>query len=104
MGPTGPRFVRVTSGKGKVPENDNYSLVFSVVAEVGEGKNIKLLIQNDVSQLECEEIINSFMDFLDNCHNMKIDIKLLEAQETYRERTILVEFNRKTKTIEKIIM
>ena len=104
LGPTGPRFVRITSGKGKVPKDDHYSLVFSVVADVGVGKNIKLLIQRDASQLECEELIDSFIDFLDGFHNKPIDIKLLEALETCRGRTILVAFNRKTKTIEEVII
>ncbi len=103
LGPNGPRFIRVVSGRGKVPRNDKYSLVFSVVADVGGGKNIKLLIQNDVSQLECEEIISSFMAFLDDFHNMRKDLKLLEALGTHRGRTFLVESNRDTKTIDRVI-
>jgi hypothetical protein len=104
LGPTGPRVVRVTSGKGKVPKDDYYSLVFSVVADVGGRKNIKLLIQRDVSQQECEEIIDTFMDFIDSFHNKTVDIKLLEALETCRGRTFLMAFNRHTKTIEQVVM
>jgi hypothetical protein len=104
LGPTGPRLVRITSGEGKVSKDDHYSLVFSAVAEIGDRKNIKLLIQHDVSQQECEQIMDSFMDFLDNFHNKTLDMKLLEALKNSHGRTVLVEFNRKTKTIEKVIM
>ncbi len=102
LGPAGPRVARVTS-KGKVPQSDHYSLIYSVVADAGGRKRIKLLIQRNVSQRECEEILDAFMDFLDNFHNKTPDIKLLEGLKTSRG-TVLVAFNRNTKTIEQVVM
>ena len=99
--PSGPRAMIVTSGK--INKHDEYSFVYSVMADVGGNKKVKLLMQQDVSQQECDEIIESFIDFINNLYNRTADFKILDELEKGRG-ILLVAFNRKTKTIERVVM
>ena len=101
LGSDGPRVFKIT--KGKISEPNDYSLVLSVMADFGGRKKIKLLIQQDASEQECKEIIDTFLDFLDNFYNIAPNIKLLEELEKGRG-LLLVAFNRDTKTIEQVII
>lgn len=67
----------IISTPGKVSKSNKYSLVFSIWAESGERFGFKLLIQNDVGELEYEKITSSFIEFLNDFHSKSLDEKTM---------------------------
>ncbi len=101
LGPSVPKFAIISSGKGKVSKDNPFSPIYSVVAEIGGGKSIKLLIQNDFSEQQYDELLEVFMEFLHNFHNNQ-NTKSLKKLEINSRRTILVAYNPVTKAIEQV--
>lgn len=101
FGESAPNMVLVGS-KGKVSNEQPYSLVFSVIAEAGPRLTFKLLIQKDASEQEYALILESFLNFLTAFHSDTLDEQTIERLQTSRVvgGTLLFAFNLETKTLE----
>lgn len=101
FGESAPNMVLVGS-KGKISNEQPYSLVFSVVAEAEPHLSFKLLIQKDASEQEYEVILEAFLNFLTAFHSRSLDDVTIERfqQSKVVGSTLLFAFNRETKTLE----
>lgn len=100
-GKSAPDIVLVGS-KGKISNDQPYSLVFSVIAEALPRLTFKLLIQKEASEQEYALILNAFLDFLAAFHSGSLDGQMLERLQTSRVvgGTLLFAFNLESKTLE----
>ena len=103
VGPQVPK-VTVISTEGKVGGDQIYSLRYSILAEAGEGLRFKLLIQTHVSSDEYDEVLASFLAFLDAYHSGTLDSRSVERVKHARVvgRTMLLAFNSDSKAIEPV--
>lgn len=77
LGPRAPKPTVVAS-PGKISKDQPYSLVYSIVAEVGDGRRFKLLLPRDIDQEEYEKTIDGFLDFLEKFHARNLDAPTME--------------------------
>ncbi|MBS3668555.1 hypothetical protein [Vreelandella boliviensis] len=87
---------------GKLRENSRYSLAISIYAEANDGNTFKLLLPKTSYQPDYEQIISSFLNFLNDYH---AGVKALEdigvdARLMLPSRTILVHMDEESKQIE----
>lgn len=101
FGESAPDMVLVGS-KGKISNDQPYSLVFSVIAEAQPCLTFKLLIQKDASEQEYTLILEAFLDFLAAFHSGSLDDLTIERLQTSRAAggTLLFAFNLETKTLQ----
>lgn len=98
-----PRIEPVLVGtEGKVRKDSPYSLALSIYAEANDGNTFKLLLPKPSYQPDYEEIVCSFLNFLDDYHSgvkvlgdIDFDISIKPPG-----RTILVHMNEESKQIE----
>ena len=102
-GPSAPKITLIGSS-GKIKKEQQYSLVFSVLAEADSTINFKLLIQTNVSEKEFGEILEAFLEFLSAFHARTLDSKMIASLDSSRvvSGTLLLAYNHKTKTIEPV--
>lgn len=103
LGPSSPKMA-VVSSKGKNSRNQPYSLTYSIMAEADRGQRFKLLIPNDVSERDYEEMIDAFLSFLEAYHSHTLDPHMIGKLNDSRivGHTLLLVFNLDTKSIEPI--
>lgn len=103
LGSEAPK-VTIISTKGKSSSDQRYSLHYSILAEGNGGLRFKLLLQREVTADEYEEIIASFLAFLQAYHSGNLDPGSMERMKQVRVigRTLLLAFNRESKSIEPI--
>jgi len=103
VGPQVPKVTVISTG-GKVRGDQIYSLRYSILAEAGDGLRFKLLIQADVSSDEYDEVVASFLAFLEAYHSGTLDARGVERLEQARVvgRTMLLAFNTDVKAIEPV--
>jgi hypothetical protein len=103
LGTEAPK-ITVISTKGKSTSDQPYSLLYSILAEANGGLSFKLLLQREVTADEYEEIIASFLAFLQAYHGGNLDSGSVERMQQARVvgRTLLLAFNRDSKSIEPI--
>jgi hypothetical protein len=93
----GPHVPNVTSisTEGKVRADQIYSLRYSILAEAGEGLRFKLLIQANVSSHEYDEVLASFLAFLEAYHGGALDSPSVERVKHARVLggTVLLAFD-----------
>jgi len=101
FGKTAPDIVLVGS-KGKISNEQPYSLTFSVIAEAQPSLTFKLLIQKDASEHEYAQILEAFLDFLAAFHSGSLDDGMLQRLQTSRVvgGTLLFAFNLESKILE----
>lgn len=98
-----PRIEPVLVGtEGKVRKDSPYSLALSIYAEANDGNTFKLLLPKPSYQPDYEEIVCSFLNFLDDYHS---GVKVLgdidfDISIKAPGRTILVHMNEESKQIE----
>lgn len=90
VGPKAPQ-VTVVGSAGKVRSPQQYSLVFSLLAEAEDGVRFKLLLQAGLSEAEYEATISAFIAFLDAFHRRQLT-------------AVVVDELRKTKAVGKTIL
>lgn len=97
FGETAPEVLLVGS-KGKISNEQPYSLAFSILAEAGPRLTFKLLIQKDVSEQEFVATIELFLDLLATFHTSGND----DYGQTRNAvgGTLLLAYNRETKALE----
>lgn len=81
-----------------------YSLVYSVLAELGGGYSAKLLIQSDLTPEDCNLAVDRFLEFIESLHAGKVEAHLVTGLEGARPvgRMLLVAWNRDSKKLEVI--
>jgi len=98
-----PRIEPVLLGtKGKLREDSPYSLALSIYAEANDGNTFKLLLPKPSYQPDHEQIVCSFLNFLNDYHE---GVKVLGDIGFYTAiqppgRTILVHMSEESKQIE----
>ena len=75
--------VMSAGGKGKVPSG-KYSLVFSVVADLGFGTAVKLLIESDLEHPQVELATTVFLGFINAMHQGQADLLQIQGMESVR--------------------
>lgn len=88
--------------KDKLHENNPYSLALSIYAEANDGNTFKLLLPKPSYQPDYEQIVCSFLNFLNDYHE---GVKVLrdigfDTSIQPPDRTILVHMNEQSKQIE----
>ena len=103
VGPGAPQLTLVSS-KGKLKSEQPYSLVYSIVAEAGADLRFKLLLERSATRVEYEEVISSFLAFLDAYHAGALGSTTLDKLKRTRVvcRTLLLAFNPTSGQIEPI--
>lgn len=101
LGSSAPE-ITTASTPGKATKDQPYSLVYSILAQGEAGLRFKLLLQRGVSEREYEEILDSFLAFLDAYHAQSLERETVEKLRTSRVvgGTILLAFNQETNVIE----
>lgn len=98
-----PRIEPVVFGtKGKLREDNPYSLALSIYAEANDGNTFKLLLPKPSYQPDYEQIVCTFLNFLNDYHEgvtVLGDIGF-DADIQPPGRTILVHLNEESKQIE----
>lgn len=98
-----PRIEPVLFGsKGKLREDNPYSLALSIYADANDGNTFKLLLPKLSYQPDYEQIVCSFLNFLNDYHE---GVKVLgdigfDTSVQPPGRTILVHMNEESKKIE----
>jgi hypothetical protein len=83
LGPKAPKPT-VISSPGKVSKDQPYSLLYSIMAETGEGHRFKLLLPRDMTQEEYEKTVDGFLDFLEKFHSRNLDASTVEQLASTR--------------------
>lgn len=98
-----PRIEPVLFGtKGKIREDNPYSLALSIYAEANDGNTFKLLLPKPSYRPDYEQIVCTFLNFLNDYHE---GVKVLgdigfDTNIQPPGRTILVHINEESKQIE----
>ncbi|ELM3752832.1 hypothetical protein ACET96_06075 [Aeromonas dhakensis] len=97
-----PRFEPVLMGtKGKVRQNNPYSMAYSIMAEGKDGYNFKLLIPKFSPDIDYENIVVKFMEFIAEYHVNGHSAASLEIEKSGSPGgIILVHVNPETGVIE----
>ena len=79
---------------GKVSKEPVYSRCLSIYAEADNAQRFKLLIQNDTTNDECEEIIDAFLGFLSMYNNSTLSEAMIEKLSTAKPTsgTLLIAY------------
>lgn len=83
LGPVGPKFV-IASSPGKTNANQPYSVVYSIMADAGPGLKFKLLFPSDISEVEYEETLSAFLEFLKKFHGKTLEVEMIERLKSAR--------------------
>lgn len=83
LGPAGPKFV-VVSSPGKTNPSQPYSIVCSIMADAGPGLKFKLLFPSDISEVEYEETLSAFFEFLKTFHDKTLEPEMIERLKSAR--------------------
>lgn len=88
--------------EGKVSSNNPYSLAFSIFAEANDGKRFKLLLPKPSDSNNYTEIVNTFLDFLNDYHSGVKSLENIGFNSEHRIMAghIFVHMNQITKQIE----
>ncbi|WP_440222962.1 hypothetical protein ACQQ2N_18070 [Dokdonella sp. MW10] len=96
---------RIVFSKGKAEsENPRYSIFYSVVAQLGDGFQVKLLLQSDFDDELCNEAQNLFLDFLSSVYDGTLDMSSVRGlpDAVPVGNTLLIAYNSKDKILEVI--
>ena len=90
-----------TKGKAESPI-PKYSLTYSVMAQLGAGISVKLLIRTDFTPTECNRAVNAFIEFLESFHAGVLDAASVKGLTQARPigGILLVAFNPATNALE----
>lgn len=99
VGPGAPALT-VVSTAGKRSDND-YSLLFSLMAEADDGLRFKLLIQKSASEEEYAATVSAFLEFLDAFHAKTLGPAQLDELRSVRHvgRTVLLAYSADLKRV-----
>lgn len=96
---------RVIFTKGKAEsEIPRYSLSYSVMAQIGDGLRVKLLLQSDFDATLCNEAQTAFLDFLSSVYDGTLDIKSIKGLDRAVpvSNTLLLAYNPTNRSLEVI--
>jgi hypothetical protein len=96
VGSEAPQLVLVTgnSSPNKIIKNNPYSLYFSITAEARNNMQFKLLIHQNCTFEIYQRTVDSFLDFLEQYHNNKLEKSFIEKiHQNSISRTILVSYD-----------
>ncbi|TDK31011.1 hypothetical protein [Luteimonas terrae] len=96
---------RVVFTKGKVEsEIPRYSIFYSIVAQVGDGLRVKLLLQSDFDATLCNEAQTAFLGFLSSLYDGTLDVESIKglAHAVPVSSTLLLAYNSTEKSLEVI--
>lgn len=91
-----PQLVLVTGSfsPNKISKDNPYSQYFSITAEAKNNLQFKLLIEQNSTFEIYQKTVNTFLDFLEQYHNDKLDSDFLaKIHKNSISRTILVSYN-----------
>lgn len=87
-------IVTGNSSPNKIIKDNPYSLYFSITAEAQNNLQFKLLIQQNCTFEIYQKTVNSFLDFLEQYHNNKLDNAFIDKlHKNSISRIILVSYN-----------
>ena len=93
---------KLVGTKGKLTENYIYSLEFSLVGEIEQGKSFKFLFESDIGESEFRDRAELILNFLNTYHTNPAEI---DRYFSYNENavsdktTILVAYDEKSKKL-----
>jgi len=92
----------IVSTPGKVNPDNPYSLAFAIHAQTNDGRVIKLLLPKQDMNIDYEEIVSNFLDFLERYYSGVASLESVgcDVGLSPREKTIFVHMNLETKEIE----
>lgn len=92
-----------TPGKAE-SEIPRYSLSYSVIAEVGDGLRVKLLLRSDLDAELCNEAQASFLKFLSSAYDGSLDVSSVRglARAVPLNNTLLLAYNHEDRLLEVI--
>lgn len=96
---------KIVFTKGKAEhEIPRYSISYSLVAQVGDGLRVKLLLQNEFDADLCNEAQIAFLDFLSSVYDRTLDIDSIKglAQAVPISHTLLLAYNSTDRSLEVI--
>lgn len=94
---------RLIFSDGKVKEDaPKYSLVYSIYAELEDGISTKLLLQENLSADQCNDALNSFLEFVEMAHEGNLDPSSVKGLAGVRlvGRILLLSYNPCLKQLE----
>lgn len=97
------KLITAANSTNKLSLNYNQSLVFSLIIETKNDKQIKLLFDNSLDKTDWDEAINKILDFaIEHYEKESGDIlsKLIEPANPRNKRMIYARINLETKEIE----
>ncbi|TAA11078.1 hypothetical protein EA658_15480 [Pseudoxanthomonas winnipegensis] len=99
--PQGP--VIFTKGKAE-SDIPRFSLSYSVMAEVGGGLRVKLLLQSDLDAELCNEAQTAFLKFLSSLYDGTLDVSAVRglARAVPQNNTLLIAYNYEDELLEVI--
>lgn len=96
---------RIVFTKGKAEsEHPRYSIFYSVIADLGNGYKVKLLLQSEFDAELCQEAQEAFLDFLSSAHDGTLNpesVKGLIGADPISQM-LLVAYNPAEKSLEVI--
>ena len=94
---------RLVFTKGKAESEDpRYSIFYSVVAELGSGFRVKLLLQSDFDVDMCNAAQEAFLKFLTDAYDGTLNIKAIHGLDKARPvaGTLLLAYNSAANVLE----
>jgi len=107
IGSNAPKLTVITdsSSPNKIMKDNPYSLYFSITADSQTKLKFKLLIRKECTFETYQETINTFLDFLENYHNNKLDASFIEElHKNHISKTILVAYDTNTSMLKFLTM
>ncbi|HEY1940161.1 MAG TPA: hypothetical protein VGJ33_19700 [Candidatus Angelobacter sp.] len=105
LGKNAPQIRLISTPAGKVLESkNNYSLVFSIVAEIETRLRVKVLLQSDLAEATYAEALEKFLQFLEHLHDGTLSSSEVKGLDEARPTAgyLLVAFNPQEKILEVI--
>ena len=101
-GEQAPRTHLYFTDRKAASETPRYSLVLSVVADLGQGITIKLLLDPNYTAEQSALAIESFLAFLERAHEGTLDLSAVNGLVDARPvgRTLLIAFNTESSALE----
>ncbi len=97
-------LIKLTGSAGKISKESTYTFTFSIYAEADNNQRFKLLIQNNITDIDYEEIIEAFLNFLAAYNNGTIAQAVLNKLSIGdpSSKTILIAYNFKKHELETV--
>jgi len=97
-------FIKTTATAGKIAKEPIYTFTFSIYAEADNDQRFKLLIQNNITDIEYEEIIEAFLNFIASYNDKTLAQAILNKLSVGdpSSKTLLIAYNFQKRELEPI--